>query len=46
MCFECDSVWLVDQPISDKAATPFDKHMAALGRIPNWKDIEKIELIE
>ncbi len=46
MCFECDSVWLESQLISDKAGTTFDKHMQSLGRTPNWEDIKKIEMIE
>ena len=46
MCFECDSVWLENQPLSDQAGTTFDKHIQALERIPDWKDIEKLEMIE
>jgi hypothetical protein len=46
MCFECDSVWLKDQPVSDQAGTTFDKYMQSLGRIPNWKDIEKSEMVD
>jgi hypothetical protein len=45
MCFECDSVWLEAQPVSDQAGTTFDKHMRSLERTPDWKDIEKIEMI-
>lgn len=46
MCFECDSVWLEGQLVSDKAATTFDRHMRSLSRIPDWKDIKKIEKAE
>jgi len=42
MCFECDSVWLEDQEMSDQTGTRFDKHMLSLGRVPDWKDIEKL----
>ncbi|SDT36249.1 hypothetical protein SAMN05216598_5260 [Pseudomonas asplenii] len=43
MCFECDSVWLEDQPVSDLAGTVFEKYMQSLGLAPGWKDIEKLE---
>lgn len=47
MCFECDSVWLEDQPVSDQAGATFDEHMQSLGRLPDWKGIEKrAEFIE
>lgn len=46
MCFECDAVWLEDQPVSDKAGTTFDKHMQSLGLMVNWNDIEKLEMKE
>lgn len=46
MCFECDSLWLENQPISDQDGTTFDKYMQSLGRIPDWKDIEKLEMVE
>ena len=46
MCFECDSVWLDNQLVSDQAGTTFDKLMKSLGRIPDWKDIEKLELVD
>lgn len=46
MCFECDSVWLEGQTVSDQAGTTFDKHMQSLGRMPDWKDLEKVEMIE
>ena len=46
MCFECDSVWLENQPISDQAGTTFDKHMLWLGLTPDWKDIDKLEMVE
>jgi Zn-finger nucleic acid-binding protein len=45
MCFECDSVWTDNQVVSDQAGTTFDKYMQAMGRTPNWKDIEKITTI-
>ena len=43
MCFECDSVWLEDQAISDQGGTTFDKHMYSFGRVPDWEDIERID---
>jgi hypothetical protein len=43
MCFECDSVWLEGQAVSDQADKTFDKHMRSLGRIPDWEDIERID---
>jgi len=46
MCFECDSVWLEDQVVSDQAGTTFDKYTRELGREPDWKDIEKLQMIE
>jgi len=46
MCFECDAVWLEDQPVSDHVGTTFDKHMQSLGCEPDWQDIEKIEMID
>ena len=46
MCFECDSVWLADQPVSDQAGTTFEAHMKAGARAPDWADIEKREPIE
>jgi len=45
LCFECDSVWLLDQPISDQVGTTFEKYMQALGRTADWKDIEKLEVM-
>ncbi|KMT54817.1 hypothetical protein ACR52_15195 [Pseudomonas fildesensis] len=46
MCFECDSVWLEDQPVSDLVGTVFDRHMQSLGLAPDWKDIEKLDSLE
>ena len=46
MCSECDTVWLVDQPVSDQEGTTFDKYMLSLGVVPDWSDIEKLEMIE
>ena len=46
MCFECDSVWYDKQPISDQIGTTFDKYMHTLGMVADWKDLEKIEMIE
>lgn len=46
MCFECDSVWLEKQPVTDEAGTTFDKYMRELGRVPDWNDVEKLETIE
>lgn len=43
MCFECDSVWLEGQAISDQAGTTFDKHMRSFSRVPDWEDIERID---
>ena len=45
MCFECDSVWENGQPVSDQFGTTFDKYMCVLGKIPDWKDLEKIEKV-
>ena len=45
MCFECDSVWLEDQPVSDLLGTVFDKHMQSLGVVPDWKNVEKLKLL-
>lgn len=46
MCFECDSVWLENQPVSDQSGTIFEKHMQLLGRVPDWKNIEKLAIVE
>lgn len=46
MCFECDSVWLEDQPVSDQAGTTLDKYMQSLGYAPDWKDIERLKVVE
>lgn len=46
MCFECDSVWLENQLVSDQAGTTFDKYMQSIGCAPDWKDIEKLEMVE
>lgn len=45
MCFECDAVWLVDQEISDQHGTTFDQYMESLGRVPDWKDVERLEVV-
>jgi hypothetical protein len=45
MCFECDSVWHGEQPVSHQVGTTFDKYMRELGKIPDWTDLEKIEMI-
>jgi len=46
MCFECDSVWLENQTVSDKAGTTFDKYNRELGIEPDWENIEKLDMIE
>lgn len=46
MCFECDSVWEENQAVSDQAGTTFDKFMRALGRTPDWADIEKLNVLK
>jgi Zn-finger nucleic acid-binding protein len=46
MCFECDSVWLAGQPVSDQTGTTFDQYMHLLGHVPNWKEIEKIKMVD
>lgn len=46
MCAECDSVWLEDQTVSDQAGTTFEKHVQSLGRVPDWKDIERLEALD
>jgi hypothetical protein len=46
MCFECDSVWLEGQTISDQVGTTFDQYMRTLGIIPDWGNIEKLEMVE
>lgn len=45
MCFECDSVWLDGQPVSDQAGTIFEFHAKSLARVPDWNDIERIEMV-
>ena len=46
MCYECDAVWLDGAPITNKAGMTFDKYLKSLGRIPNWQDIQKVQVIE
>ncbi len=46
MCFECDSVWQHEQSVSTEAGTTFHQYMEGLGRVPDWKDIEKIECLK
>lgn len=46
MCFECDSVWLGEQHVSDQVGTTFDKYMRSLGKVGDWKILEKIAVIE
>lgn len=46
MCFECDSVWLEGQTVSDQAGTTFDRYMESLGRNADWSDIEKEKPVE
>jgi hypothetical protein len=46
LCFECDSVWHGEQPISDQVGTTFDQYMRSLGKVADWKDAEKIEMVE
>jgi hypothetical protein len=46
MCFECDSVWRDEQPISDQAGTTFDDHIRSLGMAADWEDLEKIGMVE
>ena len=46
MCFECDSVWMPDQAITDQDGTRFDVLMTKLGRTPDWSDLERIEQME
>jgi hypothetical protein len=43
MCFECDSVWMPDQAITNQDGTRFDVLMIKLGRNPDWSDLERIE---
>jgi hypothetical protein len=42
MCFECDSVWMQEQPVSDGAGSRFDTFMIQLGRPVDWKDVDRI----
>ncbi len=46
MCFECDSVWRDKQPISDQVGTTFDDYTRSVGIAADWKDLEKIEMVE
>lgn len=46
MCFECDAVWRKDQVVDAQQGTTFDRRMQALGRKPDWQDIEKIRRLE
>jgi Zn-finger nucleic acid-binding protein len=45
MCFECDSVWLDNQIISDKTGTNFRDFMQLCELVPDWNDIKKIEMV-
>ena len=45
MCFECDSVWADGPAISDAAGTTFDQYVRALGRKPDWMDLERLEQV-
>ena len=42
MCFECDSVWLPEEQISDNTGANFESYMQSLGKPADWSDIEKL----
>lgn len=46
MCFECDSVWLDNEVISDETGTNFEKYMNDIGHPINWEEVEKLAKIE
>ena len=46
ICFECDSVWSENQTVSDREGSTFEKYMRGLDRVPDWKDIEKLQMVE
>jgi hypothetical protein len=45
MCFECDTVWLVVQDLSDQKGRSFEDFMKHRGRTPDWEAITKIKRI-
>lgn len=46
MCFECDSLWLDDQPVLNQVGTTFDKYAESLGLVPDWGRLEKLGVVE
>jgi hypothetical protein len=46
MCFECDSVWRPDQPVSELQGSTFSTYMELLDRTPDWSNIRKLEMVE
>ena len=46
LCPECDSVWQDNEVISDQGGTNFEQYMSDIRRPLDWKDVEKLALIE
>ena len=46
MCFECDSVWVQGDLISDQTGTNFADLMSSVGQVADWSKVEKIALVE
>lgn len=46
MCFECDSVWTTNEPISDETGTNFENYVTSLGQPVDWRNVEKIAMVE
>lgn len=43
MCFECDSVWNMDQTVSDTTGSNFEDLMVGKGLRLDWENVEKLQ---